>query len=73
MPSLSYINVPDKSLTSVLYENLQLIFFSPEKCLDVLVGLCSGVQYVHPSVFLHNDLKLDNVVLGNSLSRNLMR
>ena len=70
---MSYINVLDKSITlfSVLYENLQLTSFSPQQCSDVLVGLCSGVQYVHTSGFLHNDLKLDNVVLGNSLSGNL--
>ena len=67
---MSYINVLDKSITlfSVLHENLQLISLSPQQCSDVLVGLCSVVR---TSGFLHNDLKLDNVVLGNSLSGNL--
>ena len=55
----------------MLYENLQLTSFSPQQCSDVLVGLCSGVQYVHTSGFLHNDLKLDDVVLGSFLSGNL--
>jgi serine/threonine protein kinase len=70
---MSYINVLNKSVTlfAMLYENLRLISFSSQQCSDMLVDLCRGVQYVHSSGFLHNDLKLDNVVLGNSLSGKL--
>ena len=35
------------------------------------LSLCKGLQHVHTSGFLHNDLKLDNVVVGISLSGKL--
>ena len=62
---MSYINVLNKSITlfTMLYENLQSISFSTQQCSDMLIDLCTGVQYVHSSGFLHNDLKLDNIVL----------
>ena len=37
----------------------------------MLISLCKGLQHVHTSGFLHNDLKLDNVVVGISLSGKL--
>ena len=59
------------NLVLLLYENVRSISFSPQQCSDMLVSLCSDVQYIHISEFLHNDLKLDNVVLGNSVSGKL--
>ena len=68
---MSYINVLKSVTLFLLYENVRSISFSPQQCSDMLVSLCSGVQYIHISEFLHNDLKLDNVVLGNSVSGKL--
>ena len=35
---------------------------------SILVGVCKGLQYIHTKGFVHNDLKLDNVVIGTTVS-----
>ena len=59
------------SLFSLLYDNHSAISLASEQCTNMLVSLCKGVQYIHTSGFLHNDLKLDNVVIGNSFTGKL--
>lgn len=70
---MSYINIDGKpvSLFSLLYIKPRNIQLSKEQCIDMLISLCKGLQHVHASGFLHNDLKLDNIVVGNSLSGKL--
>lgn len=70
---MSYINIDGKpvSLFSLLYIKSDSIQLSQQQCVDMLRTLCKGLQYVHTSGVLHNDLKLDNVVVGNSLSGTL--
>ena len=70
---MSYINIDGKpvSLFSLLYIKPRNIQLSKEQCIDMLTNLCKGLQHVHASGFLHNDLKLDNMVVGNSLSGKL--
>ena len=70
---MSYINIDGKpvNLFSLLYVKSRSIQLSREQCKDMLISLCKGIKHVHASGFLHNDLKLDNVVVGNSLSGKL--
>ena len=67
---MSYINIDGKpvSLFSLLYIKSDSLQLSRQQCVDMLISLCKGLQHVHTSGFLHNDLKLDNVVVGNSFS-----
>ena len=66
---MSYIHVDDKPTT--LYTLLRKredpnITLSSQQCTNVLVGVCKGLQYIHGQGYLHNDIKLDNVVLGTT-------
>ena len=68
---MTYINLNNNpvSLFSLLYEKHYLSLpFSTQQCKDMLVSLCKGLQYIHSSGFLHNDIKLDNIVVGNSIT-----
>ena len=70
---MSYISINGKSVSlfSLLYEKSDNLQLSRQQCIDMLISLCKGLQHVHTSGFLHNDLKLDNVVVGISLSGKL--
>lgn len=71
---MSYIHVDDKPVT--LYTLLHkrenpYLALSAQRCASVLVGVCKGLQFIHGQGFLHNDIKLDNIVLGITRNREL--
>ena len=70
---MSYIHVDMKSISlyTLLYESHTNITLSSQVCTQLLVNLCKGVQFIHSLRFLHNDLKLDNVVIGSTMSGTL--
>ena len=35
---------------------------------QILLGVCNGLEAIHHKGFLHNDLKCDNIVLSDSIS-----
>ena len=68
---MMYIHVDNKPVTlqSLLVDRTLLgVPLSKKLSCDILVDLCSALEYIHTKGFLHNDLKLDNVVLGNTVS-----
>lgn len=69
---MMYIHVADKPVSlHVLLCDKHLIGVSVSKDLgyDILVDIYRGLMYIHKKGFLHNDLKLDNVVIGTAISR----
>lgn len=44
---------------------------SAESSKMFILNICSGLSFMHKMQILHNDLKLDNVVLGTSISGQL--
>ena len=71
---MSYINVAGKpvSLWSLLYESKNVdIPLSSSLCTNILKDVCSGLHFIHHKGFLHNDLKLDNIVIGSTLTQNM--
>ena len=70
---MSYINLTDKpiSLHAVLVKPSDELFPTPQVAIDILIQVSNGLNFVHNKGFLHNDLKLDNIVLGNSVSKPL--
>ena len=69
----SYVSVSSRPVTmfSLLYSKDFALPLTSEHCTNILINLCKGVQYIHNMTFLHNDLKLDNVVIGDTLSGKL--
>jgi len=67
---MSYISIAGKSvnLHTALSSVIDGLELNAAVYMDVLIQLCQGLQFVHTKGFLHNDLKLDNVVLGHSYS-----
>ena len=66
---MSYVSVSSRPVTmfSLLYSKDFALPLTSEHCTNILINLCKGVQYIHYMTFLHNDLKLDNVVIGDTL------
>ena len=71
---MSYVSVSSRPVTiySLLYSMDFALPLTSEHCTNILINLCKGVQYIHNMTFLHNDLKLDNVVIGDTLSGKLI-
>ena len=66
---MSYIHVADKPMTlyTLLRKQEELnVTFSDKQCTSVLMGVCKGLQFIHGRGYLHNDVKLDNIVLGTT-------
>ena len=68
---MSYISIAGKSvnLHTALSSVIDGLELNTTVYMDVLIQLCQGLQFVHTKGFLHNDLKVDNVVLGHSYSK----
>lgn len=69
---MMYVHVDNQPVSlQSLVNNQSLLGSTLSKAVfsDILVGVCKGLKYIHEKGFLHNDLKLDNVVLGNSISK----
>ena len=68
---MSYISIAGKSvnLHTALSSVIDGLELNATVYMDVLIQLCQGLQFVHTKGFLHNDLKVDNVVLGHSYSK----
>ena len=54
------------SLYSALYSTNE-IKLNPKTWMQILIQICDGLSYMHKLSILHNDLKVDNVVLGTTL------
>ena len=64
---MSCIHVDDKPMTlhTLLHKQEDPdIAPSDKQCTSILVGVCKGLQFIHGRGYLHNDVKLDNIVLG---------
>ena len=68
--SLLTINGTSTSLYSAVTNHSSLIS-TPKLAVQILTDVASGLKFIHTKGFLHNDLKLDNIVLGKSCSRPL--
>ena len=70
---MEYLSVDDKPIN--LYSALKFdecgLTFNQGLAVQLSIDVCNGVQCMHGLGYLHNDLKLDNVVLGKSWSRPL--
>ncbi len=54
------------SLYSALYSTNEIIL-SAKTWIQILIQICDGLSYMHKLSVLHNDLKVDNIVLGTTL------
>ena len=71
---MSYIHVDDKQVTLYTLLHKQedpYIAPSDKQCTSILVGVCKGLQFIHGQGYLHNDIKLDNIVLGTTTTGEL--
>ena len=71
---MSYINVAGKtvSLWSLLYESKNVsVPLYKNLCTNILIDVCNGLRFIHGKGFLHNDLKLDNIVIGSTLTQKM--
>lgn len=69
---MSYLSIADKplSLHSALYHSTDYNFkLNPQLACQILIDITNGLNHIHTLGFLHNDIKLDNIVLGESCSR----
>ena len=66
---MSYIHLKDKPMT--LYTMLHKrqdpdSGICAKQCTGILIGVCKGLLFIHGQGYLHNDIKLDNIVLGTT-------
>ncbi len=47
------------------------ISFTPTLLLQALLDISNGLRFIHSNGILLNDIKLDNIVSGNSLTRTM--
>ena len=68
---MAYINIADQPVTLYALLQKEIAANIGEQCTNILTGVCKGLQCIHRQNFLHNDLKLDNIVLGTTSTKQL--
>jgi len=56
--------IDGKSLRNFYGENMEIF---PQTILDILIKVGEGIEYIHSKNIVHNDIKPENVIVGNSL------
>ncbi len=72
---MSCITLSDTPITlhSFLIAPPEGIPLSSALAVQILLDVSKGLQCIHAAGFIHNDIKLDNIVLGNSANGNTMK
>ena len=67
--SLVTISGRATTLHSSLADQGNSVITTPNIAVQILDDVANGLNFIHAKSVLHNDLKLDNIVLGESCSR----
>ena len=68
---MSFINIENNAMSLYTLLHEQPPMMTKQLCSQLVVQVCDGLRYVHGKGFLQNDLKLDNVVIGESLTQSV--